>query len=698
MGKESALSRVQSFGARPATAISRRCASPWMLPRVRVSGACVPTRRNMPGGVGLSLTRFRTRAATIEDGVDTAEDVGQDMNVEITFDGDADPEATLLYFKGKDCSNLLEPLSGALRDQGLVILSATVNPDDGVFRITDDTGGKLDPGAWDECKEKMMKYLAVTQIFSTQPLVYGKLDPSGTKPVQPINNQFLLDNVTSLRKTASEVMEAARKLSDIEQEIVELMGKGGTPDSPDIAGKEAKRSEAAALLDRPLLALEAMLVMRRKPTIAPEPEAVQDFLTQVGPAISTGPAAGTGSEILLQGFNWDSHHQDWYKVLGNQASEIAKAGFTSIWLPPPSDSVSSQGYLPRDLYNLNSRYGSEADLRECIQKLRQNGLKVLADIVINHRCAQYQGHDGKWNKFGGRLPWDASAICNGNPEFGGRGNRKKGEEYMAAPNIDHSQKNIRNDITNWMNFLRKSIGFDGWRFDFVKGYSGEFLKQYIDATVPQMAIGEYWDTCEYTNGVLNYNQNNHRQRTINWCDSTGGTSAAFDFTTKGILQEAVARREYWRLVDEKGCPPGLLGVWPSRAVLFVDNHDTGSSLQHWPFPSNNLCEGYAYILTHPGTPCVFYDHLWDGHKELGEKIRQLLAVRRRNGINCRSKIKIPKAVNDFYASVIDECVAMKIGPGDWSPNHDDTAKNLAKGRRWSVSCSGHNFAVWEIEK
>lgn len=62
---------------------------------------------------------------------------------------------------------------------------------------------------------------------------------------------------------------------------------------------------------------------------------------------------------------------------------------------------------------------------------------------------------------------------------------------------------------------------------------GEFVKEYLDATVPELAFGEYWDTCEYTDGVLNYNQDAHRQRTVNWCDRTGGTSAAFDFTTKG---------------------------------------------------------------------------------------------------------------------------------------------------------------------
>ncbi len=51
---------------------------------------------------------------------------------------------------------------------------------------------------------------------------------------------------------------------------------------------------------------------------------------------------------------------------------------------------------------------------------------------------------------------------------------------------------------------------------------------------------QYWDTCEYQDGVLNYNQDTHRQRTVNWCDTTGGTAAAFDFTTKG------ATRHSWR--------------------------------------------------------------------------------------------------------------------------------------------------------
>ena len=41
------------------------------------------------------------------------------------------------------------------------------------------------------------------------------------------------------------------------------------------------------------------------------------------------------------------------------------------------------------------------------------------------------------------------------------------------------------------------MGFDGWRFDFVKGYGGERVREYIEATQPQVAVGEFWDDCGY---------------------------------------------------------------------------------------------------------------------------------------------------------------------------------------------------------
>lgn len=49
--------------------------------------------------------------------------------------------------------------------------------------------------------------------------------------------------------------------------------------------------------------------------------------------------------------------------------------------------------------------------------------------------------------------------------------------------------------------------------------------------------------------------------------------------------QALERSEYWRLSDEKGKPPGVLGWWPSRAVTFIENHDTGSTQVHYKIPT-----------------------------------------------------------------------------------------------------------------
>lgn len=75
---------------------------------------------------------------------------------------------------------------------------------------------------------------------------------------------------------------------------------------------------------------------------------------------------------------------------------------------------------------------------------------------------------------------------------------------------------------------------------------------------------------------LDYDQNGPRQALCDWLDKAGGVSL-FDFVTKGVLNEAVKNCEYWRLRDQEGKNPGLVGWWPSRAVTFIDNHDTGDS-------------------------------------------------------------------------------------------------------------------------
>ncbi|KAJ1386029.1 Glycosyl hydrolase, family 13, catalytic domain [Sesbania bispinosa] len=401
------------------------------------------------------------------------------------------------------------------------------------------------------------------------------------------------------------------------------------------------------------------------------------------PNICSG--TGTGYEILCQGFNWESHKSGrWYMELKQKASELGSLGCTVVWLPPPTESVSPEGYMPKDLYNLNSRYGNIDELKDLVKQFHEVGIKVLGDAVLNHRCAHYQNQNGIWNIFGGRLDWDDRAIVGDDPHFQGRGNKSSGDTFHAAPNIDHSQEFVRRDLEEWLCWLRKEIGYDGWRLDFVRGFWGGYVKDYLDASEPYFAVGEYWDSLSYTYGEMDYNQDAHRQRIVDWINATNGTAGAFDVTTKGVLHSALERYEYWRLSDQKGKPPGVVGWWPSRAVTFIENHDTGSTQRHWRFPSGKEMQGYAYILTHPGTPSVFFDHIFSHYKN---EIATLISLRKRNKIHCRSTVEISKAERDVYAAIIDEKIAMKIGPGHFEPPSDSY--------KWSLAVEGRDYKVWE---
>jgi len=78
--------------------------------------------------------------------------------------------------------------------------------------------------------------------------------------------------------------------------------------------------------------------------------------SELKPPAKITSGTGSGFEILCQGFDWESHKSGrWYVELQEKAAHLSSMGFTVIWLPPPTESVSPEGYMPKDLYNLNSR-------------------------------------------------------------------------------------------------------------------------------------------------------------------------------------------------------------------------------------------------------------------------------------------------------------------------------------------------------
>jgi alpha-amylase len=403
-----------------------------------------------------------------------------------------------------------------------------------------------------------------------------------------------------------------------------------------------------------------------------------------GAAAATPPAqSGNSQAVLLQGFHWHSANYsspNWYNTLHANVADLKTMGFSHVWFPPPSDSAAAEGYLPRQLNVLSSRYGSSAELTNVVRAFTNNGIKAVADIVVNHRV----GSTG-WSDLT-NPNWTTHAIVNNDECNCGLGNPDSGDGFSAGRDIDHRNVGeVQNGIISWLNHTLKPVGFSGIRFDYVKGFSPSYAGQYANAFGAEFCVGELW-----TDLNLN-NIDSHRQQIMNWIDGTGNSCGAFDFTTKGLLNDALANGNYWRLRDASGKPQGALGWWPAMAVTFVDNHDTGPSescgngQNHWSVPCGSVMEGYAYVLSHPGIPTVYYPHIYNWN--LKTPIAALMAARRTAGVHSTSPVAIQQATQGLYAAIITgntRQLAMKIGPNSWSP----------AGSGWTLQTSGNNYAVW----
>jgi alpha-amylase len=413
--------------------------------------------------------------------------------------------------------------------------------------------------------------------------------------------------------------------------------------------------------------------------------AVLPLLLSRRSAAAEKPYHGDGRDVLLQGFHWGSHtgvvddrtrtRKSWYAILGENAPAIRAAGFTWVWFPPPSDSLAPQGYIPRRWHALDTPYGTEAELHAAIRAL--GPVKAIADVVLNHRVGvATAGADFADPPFAD----NRAAIARDDESGVGTGNPDTGERHPAGRDLDHTNPDVRGAIKDYLRRL-KAGGFKGWRYDLVKGYHGRFVGEYNDASAPEFSVGEYFD--------------GDRQRVTDWIDSTGGCSTAFDFPTRFLLYEACRADDYGRLRSVNGgrvVPGGLIGFWPDRSVTFLDNHDTeyrreqdhqyeGYGTRH--FPSATVEMGYAYLLTHPGIPCVFWSHYFDWGAATRQRIERLIRVRKAAGLHARSPVEIREARKGLYAAVAEGSVAVKLGRRDWSP-----------GGGWRLAVDGERFAVW----
>lgn len=340
------------------------------------------------------------------------------------------------------------------------------------------------------------------------------------------------------------------------------------------------------------------------------------------------------SGVMLQGFSWDSYDYSQWTVLEKQADDM-KGFIDLVWLPQSGKCIETtqvMGYKPYYYFNQNSSFGTEAELRSLIAKFKANGIGAIADVVVNHRNTDgwftfptetYNGVTYKMqptdickNDDGGATAKQATkegvSLSNNNDE---------GQDWDGCRDLDHKSANVQKIIKAYLKFLKEDIGYTGFRYDMVKGFSGTHVADYNDATGVEFSVGEYWDG---------------NPSIINWINKTNKKSAAFDFQFRynvrdavGVKDNKVVSAQNWsKLKSDYNLMHDA--TYRQYAITFVENHDMqyrSADEQLDPLKRDTLAAN-AYMLAMPGTPCVFQPH-WRAYKQ---EIKSMIEARKLAGI------------------------------------------------------------------
>lgn len=383
------------------------------------------------------------------------------------------------------------------------------------------------------------------------------------------------------------------------------------------------------------------------PTPSPEPEPE--------PSLNSQGWASNYSGVMLQGFSWDSYNESQWKVLEKQADEL-KGYIDLVWLPQSGkclETTQVMGYMPYYYFNQNSSFGSEAELRSLITKFKAAGIGAIADVVINHRNTE------GWYNFpaetykGVTYQMQSTDICK-NDDGGTTAtqaatdgvslsqNIDEGTDFGGCRDIDHKSENVQKVIKAYLKYLKDDLGYTGFRYDMVKGFDGNHVAEYNDATGVEYSVGEYWDG---------------NDKIESWINRTNKKSAAFDFQFRYNVRDAVNGAANGKVTTSSDWSKlysndNLMhdANYRRYAVTFVENHDTqkrSESEQNDPLRKDTIAAN-AYMLAMPGTPCIFQPH-WNAYKS---EIKEMIAARKYAGITNMSNYANKQSKKTLYVNEV----------------------------------------------
>lgn len=365
------------------------------------------------------------------------------------------------------------------------------------------------------------------------------------------------------------------------------------------------------------------------------------------------------NETMLQMFEWYLPEDgSFWKNAAGQAEYLQELGITKVWLPPAykgAQGIRDVGYGVYDVYDLGefdqkgtvpTKYGTREEYIKAVQVLKQHGMEVLADVVLNHRMGAdekenvwavedssgnrnqavsaaeeieawtkftFPGRKGAYSDFTWNAShfdgtdWDERAKKKGVFLFQGKHWEQDvdGEygnyDYLMGSDLDMENEEVKEELLRWGAWYFETTKVDGVRLDAVKHIGAAFYKEWLEKMRAQQkknffAVAEYWSP--------------NLAALQDYLKRTDASMSLFDvplhfhFHQCATSNGSFDMRTMW---DNT-----LTKADAAHSVSFVDNHDTqpgqalSSFVMEWFKP---LAYGML-LLRKDSLPCVFYGDLY----------------------------------------------------------------------------------------
>jgi glycosidase len=386
-------------------------------------------------------------------------------------------------------------------------------------------------------------------------------------------------------------------------------------------------------------------------------------------------------------------------------------GVNALWITSPLDNADFRGrgsdghdysgyhgYWPRDLDAVESRLGTEAELKAVIDAAHARNINVILDYVMNHVADDsptYQQHpDWFWPNDNGR---GGDCVCGGGCNWDDGFERKKCWFTSYLPDFDFRNGDARRySIANAIAWAQR-LGADGFRLDAVKHIEDAWLTDLrgrLDGEVE-------WDQVFYLVGETYTGDRDLIRYYVNPDTMLDGQ---FDFPLRAELLSKILRRA-GSMQDLASFLSTNDTYYGPRAVMstFIGNHDVPRTVHFaedtplfadwddgkfraWnnppglppsPNPFERLAVAYTFLYTSPGVPLVYYgDEIglpgagdpdnrrfmqWSGYSTHQTFLRDRLA---RLGAIRRDHAALRRGTRTMLGTTTHTMVYEMVSPGD----------------------------------